>query len=131
MILATYPKERRADLIPSFVVLLRVGFTWPPSRQGAGELLPRLSILTCRCRRFISVALSLESPPPDVIRHPCPVKPGLSSDRSSRRSARNHPAYSLKVYHNYSFQVKRCKIMYSVLYIDLNKILWTFLAYVV
>ena len=30
-------------------------------------------------RRFISVALSLESPPPAVSRHPCPVVPGLSS----------------------------------------------------
>ena len=29
--------------------------------------------------RYLSVALSLESPPPDVIRHPCPAKPGLSS----------------------------------------------------
>ena len=39
------------------------------SYHRCGELLPRLSILTAK-RRFISVALSLESPPPDVIRHP-------------------------------------------------------------
>ena len=32
-----------------------------------------------KTRRFISVALSRESPPADVIRYPCPVKPGLSS----------------------------------------------------
>ncbi len=37
---------------------------------AAGELLPRLSTLTGRSRRYISVALSLESPPPDVIRRP-------------------------------------------------------------
>ena len=30
-------------------------------------------------RRFISVALSRGSPQADVIRYPCPVKPGLSS----------------------------------------------------
>ena len=30
-------------------------------------------------RRYISVALSLKSPSPDVIRHPCPVELGLSS----------------------------------------------------
>ena len=29
--------------------------------------------------RYLSVALSLESPPPAVNRHPCPTKPGLSS----------------------------------------------------
>ena len=51
-------------------ILHRVGFTWRTSRQAAGELLPRLSILTAQVRRYISVALSLESPPPDVIRHP-------------------------------------------------------------
>ena len=32
--------------------------------------------------RFISVALSLELPPPAVSWHPCPVKPGLSSPLS-------------------------------------------------
>ena len=30
-------------------------------------------------KRYISVALSLELPPPAVSWHPCPVKPGLSS----------------------------------------------------
>ena len=30
-------------------------------------------------RRFISVALFLRSPSADVIRYPCPMKPGLSS----------------------------------------------------
>lgn len=44
-----------------------------------GGLLPHLSILTCWRRRFISVALSLESPLPAVNRRPCSVKPGLSS----------------------------------------------------
>ena len=41
-----------------------------PCYQDIGELLPRLSILTVKIRRFISVALSLKSPSPDVIRHP-------------------------------------------------------------
>ena len=30
-------------------------------------------------RRCVSVALSLQLPAPDVIRHPCPAEPGLSS----------------------------------------------------
>ena len=38
--------------------------------HGSGELLPRLSTLTIRIWRYISVALAWESPPPDVIRHP-------------------------------------------------------------
>ena len=74
-------------------ILHRVGFTWRTSRQAAGELLPRLSILTAQVRRYISVALSLESPPPDVIRHPAL----WSSDfPHAGRAARSHLAYSLK-----------------------------------
>lgn len=62
-------------------VLLRIGFTRPHSRLFAGELLPRLFILTDRNRRLFSVALSLRFPSADVICYPCPVKPGLSSHR--------------------------------------------------
>ena len=62
---------RRAPHV-SHCILHQVGFTARTSRQAAGELLPRLSILTRRRKRgrFISVALSLESPPPSVRRHP-------------------------------------------------------------
>ena len=45
----------------------------------SGELLPRLSTLTARPRRYISVALFLKSPSAGVTRYPCPVEPGLSS----------------------------------------------------
>ena len=38
--------------------------------HSSGELLPRLSTLTIRIWRYISVALAWGSPPPDVIRHP-------------------------------------------------------------
>ena len=57
------------------------GLQQPRVTRGPGELLPRLSILTPfrRKGRFLSVALSLESPPPAVSRHPCPAVPGLSS----------------------------------------------------
>lgn len=37
-----------------------------------------------QCRRYISVALSLGSPPAAVSRYSCPVEPGLSSDRRFR-----------------------------------------------
>ena len=54
-----------------YAVLLRIGFTWPHSRQCAGELLPRLSTLTAQsARRYLSVALSLGSPPAAVSSYP-------------------------------------------------------------
>ena len=45
-------------------------------------------------RRFISVALSLGSPPPVVSRRPCPVKPGLSSPFFPMKHRRDRLAYS-------------------------------------
>ena len=73
--------KRRADApcIRHIGVLLRIGFTLAPCYHAAGELLPRLFILTALARRLFSVALSRRSPSADVIRYPCPVKPGLSS----------------------------------------------------
>lgn len=53
-----------------YQVLLRVGFTPTISRHTASELLPHFFTLTCQNRRLFSVALSLESPPQDVILHP-------------------------------------------------------------
>ena len=61
--------KRRANV--SFQsVLLRIGFTGPHSLLRAGELLPRLSTLTDKSRRYISVALSLRSPSAAVSRYP-------------------------------------------------------------
>ena len=53
-------------------MLLRIGFTGPHSLLCAGELLPRLSTLTTRrtAWRYISVALSLGSPPAAVSSYP-------------------------------------------------------------
>ena len=62
--------------------------------QKGGSLLHCPSTLTPGIPgRYISVALSLESPPPDVIRHPCPVKPGLSSPGTFRSASRDHLSY--------------------------------------
>ena len=46
------------------------GLQSPACYQAGGSLLHCLSTLTARGQRYISVALSLESPPPDVIWHP-------------------------------------------------------------
>ena len=78
-----------ATLKPSFAkcraglksqsMLLRMGFTREFSYHLPCELLPHISTLTAARRRLFSVALSLESPPPAVSRHPCSMEPGLSS----------------------------------------------------
>ena len=47
-------------------------------------------------RRYLSVALALESPPPAVSRHPCPAVPGLSSCRC--RPAAIQPPLSREQY---------------------------------
>ena len=87
-----------------YSVLLPVGFAVPPLLPGARCALaapfrpcPRVaSYATCAGGLF-SVALSLGSPPPDVIRHRIPVEPGLSSNgvcrqrSSSRLTAKRWP----------------------------------------
>ena len=89
--------------LPPCLVLLRVGFTWtqdvttlPVSSYLAVSPLPF-------SRRYISVALSLRLPSPDVIRHPRPVEPGLSSRRGSLPGPRSPASpITLKIYHIYS-----------------------------
>ena len=75
-------EPRRIAAHASLSILHQVGFTARTSRQAAGELLPRLSILASSGEeracpkasppftRSISVALSLKSPSPAVNRHP-------------------------------------------------------------
>lgn len=60
--------------------------------QLRGALLPHPFTLTCEPRPetggLLSVALSLGSPPPDVIRHRVSVEPGLSSISLARVTRR-------------------------------------------
>ena len=64
------PEGQRATSTLPYSVLLRMGFTKPAGLPTAGALLPHLSTLpTCVAVSF-SMALSLGSLPPDVIRHP-------------------------------------------------------------
>src|SRR6476469_244886 len=80
---ATYPdgKPENRKRRP-YLVLLPVGLALPDSLPK-----PRCALTApfqpCLCLSAIggmfSVALSLESPPPDVIRHRVSVEPGLSS----------------------------------------------------
>ena len=65
------PGSRRAALCSLFGLASSGVYMCPLCYQRGGSLLHCLSTLTCaERRRFISVALSLESPPPDVIWHP-------------------------------------------------------------
>jgi len=58
----------------------RWGLPCRPCYQRRGALLPHPFTLTSRMRGgLLSVALSLGSPPPDVIRHRASMEPGLSS----------------------------------------------------
>ena len=56
--------------ITSQSVLHRIGFTWQRGSPRSGELLPRLSTLTGKIRRYLSVALSLKSPSAAVSSYP-------------------------------------------------------------
>ena len=94
-----------------------------PCYHSIGELLPRLSILTVngltfksksrlspsRIRRFISVALSLKSPSPDVIRHPVQRCSDFPHSKNAPR-----PYNKLKSYIYYSiFHVKSIAFLHE------------------
>ena len=77
----THPRPKATGL--SYSVLLPVGFTLPrPAPRARCALTAPFHPYrqTSRCvGGLLSVALSLGSPPPDVIRHRVSVEPGLSS----------------------------------------------------
>ena len=92
------PRNAQGYAECSSTVLLRIGFTGPRGLPRAGELLPRLSTLTGNTRRYISVALSLGSPPAAVSRYPCPLELGLSSDEGFPPSpATIQPAHTVSI----------------------------------
>ena len=70
MIKRRNPEGQRAASTLPYSVLLQMGFTKPAGLPTAGALLPHLSTLTTNVAVSFSMALSLGSPPPDVIRHP-------------------------------------------------------------
>jgi len=85
--------------ICSPTVLLRIEFTGPNRSRSAGELLPHLSTLTGKRRRYLSVALVLKSPSAGVTRYPYPVEPGLSSSKGLSPQGRGCPV-SLQIHSN-------------------------------
>ena len=87
---SSHLRSGRASLYAPYAVLLRIGFTKLSRLRDIGELLPRRFILTL-AGGLLSVALSLRLPSADVIRYPCPVKPGLSSAYALSRVGRDCP----------------------------------------
>ncbi len=95
------PGAERAIPLPPYSVLLQVGFTEPASHLAAGELLPHLSTLACAYsshRRYVSVALSLESPPLGITQHPALWSSDFPQAQPFGIGARDHPAYSCALF---------------------------------
>ena len=63
------PSDYRSDK-PILSALLRMGFTWHKALPQCRWALTPPFHPYLKIRRFISVALSLESPPPGFLRHP-------------------------------------------------------------
>src|SRR5215469_8630640 len=82
-------------MAPSYLVLLRAGFTWPAGHPAAGGLLPHHFTLAGLCRRCLSVALSFGSPRLGVTQRPALWSPDFpprpARGRSGHLSASTHP----------------------------------------
>ena len=92
------PTWSRRAAVCFCLVLLRMGFTCALSVTRKAVVsytaLPPLP----HKRRYISVALSLESPLPDVIRHPALWSPDFPHLRSFDTCSRDHLSYSYLLY---------------------------------
>ncbi len=90
---ACRPAVKRIRLAAPTWSCSRWGLPCHPRYRGRGALLPHPFTLTRGPQSgaaggLLSVALSLGSPPPDVIRHRVSVEPGLSSPRPVARNGR-------------------------------------------
>ena len=117
----SHPSEyRRANDGTKFLplsVLLRIGFAGPCGSPHAGELLPRLSTLTCISKRYISVALSLRSPSAAVSRYPALWSSDFPHAAMLPATAR-FTQHTLRIILNHLSQnVKQFKIYYKNIYI--------------
>jgi len=65
------------------------------------------SPLPCEQGGLFSAALSLGLPPPDVIRHPDPVEPGLSSPFGNAKAAAIRSSDRAGLYAAYCYVVKQ------------------------
>ena len=107
-------KQPTRKLTGSHMLPVRSCFEWGlhshSCYQECGSLLLYLSILTKRIWRYISVALALESPPPDVIRHPALWSPDFPHLRPFGTNRRNHLCYSQEYILSWFRQVVNYKI---------------------
>ena len=89
------PKTRRAAAWFCFGLASDGVYMCPACYQPGGSLLHCLSTLTGKSRRFISVALAWESPPPDVIRHPALRSPDFPHLTPFGIVSRDHLTHSV------------------------------------
>ncbi len=89
------PERTPGERISFCLALLRMGFTYAPAVTGRAVVsytavspLPPGACTPGGC--FFSVALSLESPPPDVIRHPALWSPDFPR---GAEAPRDHPSF--------------------------------------
>ena len=108
------PEDQRAASSLPYSVLLQMGFTLPVCYHTAGALLPHRSTLTTCVAVHISVALSLELPPPDVIRHLAL----RSSDFPLMPSTSDCLSYSLSNY--YTPKYRLCQYLKAVISDDVR-----------
>jgi len=88
------PESRPGKPVAFCLVLLRMGFTWsPPVTRRAVVSYTAFPPLPCQTGRFISVALALELPPPDVIRHPALRSPDFPHLLPKSADSRDHSPY--------------------------------------
>src|SRR5437879_4522105 len=71
-----------------YLVLLQMGFARPACHHAAGALLPHHFTLTRSRRRYVSVALSVGSPPLGVTQH---LSPGGARTFLSAQARSGHP----------------------------------------
>ena len=102
------PESRPGKPVAFCLVLLRMGFTCAPPVAGRAVVsysafppLPRGIPFPGSRGRYISVALALESPPPDVIRHPALRSPDFPHPPPSAwRDGRPRSFILLIFFHN-------------------------------
>ena len=88
------PRARRAASTPSYLVLLRAGFTWPAGHPTAGGLLPhhftlaQLQLRRSAAGRCHFCGTFLRLAPTGCYPAPCSMEPGLSSRPCQRSGGR-------------------------------------------
>ena len=97
------PENRSGKSIVLFLVLLRMGFTCALRVTEEAVVSYTTFPPLPHKRRFISVALALESPPPDVIRHPALRSPDFPNPHICGAAIICHTCINFNIISSFSF----------------------------